>query len=136
MNPDKGGNTAFEVHEYAGLTAFALVLGFWIFSLIRQRGTPPSRVAALDVSPIAAPHFGPIFVRILQLSPPSNFLPTKASSPLASAIHGLGLLLMTAMAASGTVVSFCQYRAIQTQADWSAQRCWFTRTLPISSGPI
>lgn len=105
MNPDKGGNTAFEVHEYAGLTAFAFVLGFWNFSLIRKRGTPLT-----ELLPWTLPNRRRAVWTDLsaQLSALRRFkLPAhESTSPLASAIHGLGLLLMTAMAASGTLVYF------------------------------
>ena len=40
MDPDKGGNTAFSVHQYLGLAAFGLVLLFWVFAVVRKRGTP------------------------------------------------------------------------------------------------
>lgn len=105
MNPDKGGNTAFEVHEYAGLTAFAFVLGFWIFSLVRQRGTP-----IIELLPWASTkHRTALWndVRAHAASFRRFKLPAhQEASPLASAIHGLGLLLMTAMAASGTLYYF------------------------------
>lgn len=106
MNPDHGGNAAFEVHEYAGLAAFALVFGFWLFSIARKRGTPlaelfpwtsQKRLAALWQN--ICEHLGAFINYKLPLHDGS-------SSPFASAIHGLGLLLMTAMAASGTLYYF------------------------------
>ena len=105
MNPDKGGNTAFDVHEYAGLTAFAFVLGFWIFSLVRQRGTPVAELLPWTSSERRTALWSDVRAHVASLR---RFrLPAhQGSSPLASAIHGLGLLLMTAMAASGTLYYF------------------------------
>ncbi|MFD1342593.1 cytochrome b/b6 domain-containing protein [Litorisediminicola beolgyonensis] len=96
------GNLWFEVHEYAGLSAFALIVLFWIVLTARKRGTPAgllfpwfsgARLSALwsDIKR----HAGAL--RHLRL--PAH----EGESPLASAVHGLGILLITAMAASGTL---------------------------------
>ncbi|MDN5789151.1 MAG: cytochrome b/b6 domain-containing protein [Pseudorhodobacter sp.] len=105
MNPDGAGNTAFEVHEYAGLAAFGLVAAFWGNTMLRRRGTPLvellpwlSGTARAALWQDIGRHIAAIKARKLP--------PHAASAPLASAIHGLGLLLMTAMAASGTVYYF------------------------------
>ncbi|MDG1376219.1 MAG: cytochrome b/b6 domain-containing protein [Yoonia sp.] len=105
MSPDKGGNTAFEVHEYAGLAALAFVIGFWIFSLVRQRGTPVAELLPWASSARRAALWHDVhshYTAFRQFKLPSH----DGSSPLASSIHGLGLLLMTAMAASGTLYYF------------------------------
>ncbi|MFT6676024.1 MAG: cytochrome b561 [Sulfitobacter sp.] len=105
MNPDKGGNTTFEVHEYAGLTAFAVVLGFWVFSLVRKRGTPIAELlpwASSERRPAIWSDVRTHMTALRRFKLPAH----DGSSPLASAIHGLGLLLMTAMAASGTLYYF------------------------------
>ncbi len=105
MDPDGAGNFAFEVHEYSGLAALALTFAFWLLAVVRRRGTPLGllipwfsgrRIAALwdDIrSHISAAMKG-------------RFPRRTEDSPLASATHGLGLLLMTAMAASGTLYYF------------------------------
>lgn len=105
MNPDHGGNTAFSVHMYSGLAAFALVLGFWVATALRKRGT-----ALHDLFPWTNAHrraavWADIKTHIVALK--ARTLPTHDDhSALASAIHGLGLLLMTGMAASGTLYYF------------------------------
>ena len=99
------GNTFFTLHEYAGLAAFLFVLGFWAAATFRCRGTEwglllpwlsGKRLAALwadakahlrSLARFRIPHYEP-------------------RSPFASAVHGLGLLLMTAMASTGTVYYF------------------------------
>ncbi len=105
MNPDKGGNTAFEIHEYAGLAAFALVFGFWLFSIARKRGTPLAELLPWTSAHHRAALWADARAHLSALR--HRKLPVQdGSSPLASAVHGLGLLLMTAMAASGTLYYF------------------------------
>ncbi|MFZ5963043.1 cytochrome b/b6 domain-containing protein [Thalassococcus sp. BH17M4-6] len=99
------GNLWYEIHEYGGLAAFALIVLFWLVLTARKRGTPAgllfpwfsgARRAALwsDIKRHAAT------LRQLRLPPHDD------ASPLASAVHGLGILLITAMAGTGTVFYF------------------------------
>ncbi|MGB5868589.1 MAG: cytochrome b/b6 domain-containing protein [Albidovulum sp.] len=99
------GNTFFSLHEYAGLAAFLFVLGFWAAATFRRRGTEwglllpwfsGKRLVALWAD--AKAHLR----SLIRFRIPHY----KAQSPVASAVHGLGLLLMTAMAATGTVYYF------------------------------
>lgn len=99
------GNLWYEIHEFGGLTAFVLVLLFWIVLTARKRGTPAglmfpwfsaSRLTALwsDIKRHLA--------TLIRLRLP----PHDDASPLASAVHGLGILLITATAGSGTLFYF------------------------------
>lgn len=99
----RDGNIFFEVHEYSGLAALALALIFWVWLLVRHEGTDPGalfpwfaskrlRTVGEDFRQHVAA------VRALRLPPHQGY------SPLASAVHGLGLLLMSLMAVSGGVV--------------------------------
>ena len=102
MNPDDGGDNIFGVHAYVGLAAFALVLGFWVQSLIRQRGTPPGMLIPWFSGARLAAVWADFKAHLSELT--HLRLPAHDThSPFASAIHGLGLLLVTAMAASGTL---------------------------------
>ncbi|MEC9196718.1 MAG: cytochrome b/b6 domain-containing protein [Pseudomonadota bacterium] len=103
--PGKVANSAFEVHEYGGLAAFAFMLVFWLALTTRQFGTAPAtlfpwfsgdRLSALwaDTKSHAA--------SIMRLKVP----PYEPASALAGAIHGLGLIIATLMAASGTLYYF------------------------------
>ncbi|WP_238372331.1 cytochrome b/b6 domain-containing protein [Heliomarina baculiformis] len=96
------GNLWFGVHEICGLIAFALILLFWIVLTVRKHGTPagllfpwfsPVRLSALwsDVKR----HANALF----RLRLPAH----DDESPLANAVHGLGIVLITAMAVTGTV---------------------------------
>ncbi len=99
------GNSIFGIHQYVGMAAFVFVLGFWVVTLTRQHGVglgalfpwlSPSRLRAL-VDDLES------HLRDLK----DRRLPTyDRSSPLAAAAHGVGLLLITAMAGSGTLYYF------------------------------
>lgn len=103
--PGKVANGAFEVHEYGGLAAFAFMLLFWVALTTRQYGTAPGtlfpwfsgeRLSALwadTKSHVAS---------LVRLKVP----PYEPASPFAGAIHGLGLVIITLMAASGTLYYF------------------------------
>ena len=99
---ESAGDALFQLHRYAGLTAMALALGFWLVILGRRQGTSfgalfpwfsGTRRAAVfrDIG-----HYLKALTR-LHLPEPD------VDGPLSSAVHGLGLLLMTAMALSGTL---------------------------------
>lgn len=105
MNPDDGGDNIFGVHAYVGLTAFALVLAFWLQTAVRQRGTPWSMLIPWFSGARLAAVWADIKAHVTALR--HLRLPKHDThSPFASAIHGLGLLLITGMAASGTLYYF------------------------------
>lgn len=102
MDADEGGDAIFEVHEISGLTATAMVTVFWLTVLFRRRGTPLGQMV---------PWFSAARLRLLRAdvmahvrtAPKLRFPARDAASndAFASAVHGLGLLLITTMAASG-----------------------------------
>ena len=96
------GNLWFEFHEYVGLAAFALILLFWIVLTARRRGTP----AALLFPWFSGARLSALWSDIKRHAHALRHLrlpPHDDPSPLASAVHGLGILLITAMAGSGTL---------------------------------
>ncbi len=112
QRPDPGDDPAwnFMLHEYAGLLLLAVAGVFWLWTMIRRGETRFSRlvpwfsVARLrdvwtDVAAQAR--------RIASLRAPDD-----SDGALASAVHGLGLLVLTAMAATGTVFFFAQRTGI------------------------
>jgi cytochrome b561 len=95
------GNTLFELHQYSGLGALVLSLGFWLVLALRRRGTEVGQLwpwfsvtRRLALSADTRRHWDAIKSLRLPAYNPEAALP--------SAVHGLGLLLITAMATSGT----------------------------------
>lgn len=94
------GNVFYEVHQIIGLTTLGLVLAFWLWSAVRRRETPLMAlfpwVSRHRLSAVVADlkwHW----VMLLQRRLPDG----DAETPLASAVHGLGLLTALAMGATG-----------------------------------
>lgn len=99
------GNFAFELHETVGLASLALLFLFWCWTLFRNRET----------------EFGKLFpwlssVRLNGVMEDTESylkgiralrVPTSSSgSALASAIHGLGLIIASVMAVTGAIYYF------------------------------
>ena len=96
------GDMIFQVHRYSGFVALAFALLFWITLTVRRRGTSPaalfpwfSRPRMRELLADASRH--------LKSAIAWRFPSYEEDGPLASAVHGLGLLLMTAMAVSGGI---------------------------------
>ena len=83
------GNLLFEVHEYSGYAALGFAALFWLLLLLRFSA---NRRAALIEDTKAH----------LASARHLTFPDMDDHRPMASAIHGLGLLLMTLMATTGT----------------------------------
>ncbi len=103
--PGKVANSAFEVHQYAGLAAFAFVLLFWGAITVRRHGTEASVLfpwfSATQRSALwtdTREHVSSLWRFKLP--------PYHPKSPFSGAIHGLGLIIITLMATSGTLYYF------------------------------
>ncbi len=98
--PGVSPTTLFILHEYIGMGSLGLVLLFWLWTLIRHG---ESRIGRLFpwLSPRA---IGDVlrdtWVQIKSLRQRDPL--AESDGALASAIHGLGLLAMTGLAATGT----------------------------------
>ena len=99
------GDTIFELHRYSGFAALSFALLFWLVLASRQRGTDAAALfpwVSADRRRAVLADLSAHVRDMLKL----QFPPRQDAGPLASAVHGLGLLLMTAMAASGAVYAF------------------------------
>ncbi len=88
-------------HEYVGLAGLALMAAFWVWTLVRRGETRLVRLlpwfspsALRDVAADA----GAQFRRLARLRAPDD-----SDGALASAVHGLGLLVVSAMTLSGGI---------------------------------
>ncbi|EEW25073.1 conserved hypothetical protein [Rhodobacter ferrooxidans] len=98
----QAGDILFQVHRYSGLAATVMAFGLWVTILVRSRGTDLGalmpwfsgrRLMALGLD-IKVHAGAALKLRLPEHDPPAA---------LPSAIHGLGLVLISAMAASGAV---------------------------------
>ena len=110
-------NFAFTVHQYSGIAAFGFALTFWIIVVARRKGTD---IGALlpwfsGVRLNALKHDMVLHFQSLKQLKRPNY---KALSPLASAIHGLGLLLMTGMAGTGVLFVIAQWYGLGEETDF------------------
>jgi cytochrome b561 len=99
--PGDAPSTLYQLHEYVGMASLAVVCVFWLWTLIRHGETSltslfpwlsPRRIAAIIDDCLGQ-------INAIRRRDPSH----ESSGALASAVHGLGLLVVTAMAATGTV---------------------------------
>ncbi len=106
------GDWLFVTHEYAGLVSMGLALAFWLVLLVRRRGTKlgllfpwfsDRRLIALWDDIIDH------VVALMALRLPEH----EEESPLASAVHGLGIALMTLLAATGSLYFYGVYEGLK-----------------------
>ena len=110
-------NVFFEIHEYGGLVTLVLASGFWLVALRRRRGTPMA---------LLLPWFSDEGRKAVWLDLQRHWqslrertVPEAAHlSPLASAVHGLGLLLVSAMALTGALF-YLAILAGATKSTWA-----------------
>ena len=112
MEPPKHGHDApglpgtfFDLHEGVGLFTLGVVLAFWLWSVVRRGETTVgmmvpwfSRERRQALMTDLAHHWSAL--RRMRLP---DYRPR---SPLPAAVHGLGLLVITAMGATGAVIYF------------------------------
>lgn len=98
------GNSFFELHEWVGLFTLGLLVIFWIWTLVRRGETrfgmlfpwlSRTRRSAVWVE-----------VKAHLASLRQRRIPFAQESSLASAVHGLGLLIATAMVFTGATGYF------------------------------
>jgi cytochrome b561 len=94
------GNVFYEVHQIVGLTTLGLVLAFWLWSVVRRSETP-----LVALFPWLSRHRLSAILADLKIHWAllrQRRLPDgDVETPLASAVHGLGLLTALAMGATG-----------------------------------
>jgi cytochrome b561 len=103
--PEHGApaSVLFVMHEYVGLASFGVVLAFWVWTLIRRGET---RVDTLFPWLFPA-RMREIFTEITGAAGLTGMeLVERAGAILAGAVHGLGLLVVSGMAVTGTVYYF------------------------------
>lgn len=98
--PNRPGDSWFELHEKVGIAATVILVAFRLWSMVRSGET---RFVAFF------PWFSPSQLRRVLGDARRLFAPLhegRSERPFASAIHGLGLIVATVMAASGLLGYF------------------------------
>jgi cytochrome b561 len=102
--PGDAPSTLYMLHEYIGIASLAVVCLFWLWTLVRHGETSVAKLFPW-LSPRRIGAILDDVVDQIHAICRRNFS-RESSGALASAIHGLGLLVVTAMAATGTVYFF------------------------------
>ena len=102
--PGEAPSVIYSLHEYVGLGTFVIVFAFWCWTLIRQGETKFGRLfpwlSPRRVRDVLADTLG----QLHRLS--RGDFSDQSSGAMASSIHGLGLLVMTGMAVTGSAYFF------------------------------
>lgn len=96
--PRKGG-LGWQAHEVVGVASLILLCAFWLWTLLRRRETRLGQLFPWFSDAGRAALWRDCLDHVAALR--RLRLPHRHESPIASATHGLGLLLATAMALTG-----------------------------------
>ncbi|MCA8880556.1 MAG: cytochrome b/b6 domain-containing protein [Rhodobacteraceae bacterium] len=94
------GDLLFQIHRYSGLAALTFAFLFWAILAFRNRGTDAAALFPW-FSSVRRKAFVNDLTNHVRTGLTGRLPAYDETGPLASAVHGLGLLLMTAMAVSG-----------------------------------
>ena len=100
-HPEDGSEDVFfEVHEYSGLFSFAIISAFWVIILVRQRGTTLSELFPWFSVRRRKELIQAVEAR-LRNTDKTGRLSFYDGDPLAKAVHGLGIAIISVMAMTG-----------------------------------
>jgi cytochrome b561 len=103
--PEHGepASVLYVMHEYTGLGSFGVVLAFWVWALLRRGETRLDKLFPW----LFPARMREIFSEIRSSKGLSGAAIFQRLSPiLAGAVHGLGLLVVSSMAITGTIYYF------------------------------
>lgn len=103
--PEKPGNFLYDVHQYLGLTLLSLLILHWLWSFVRSGVVPLAQVFPWFSRDRRSALWADIRLyarHMLKLKLPDASVP----SPLAGAIQGVGLVVASIMALTGTLIYF------------------------------
>lgn len=111
--PHRGrpGDAIFTVHEVSGLSALVCAFAFWCIVALRRRGTSVALLfpwlSARRIADVWRDGWAQV-AAVLRARLPRY----EEEAPLASAVHGLGLLLISTMAVTGAIWFFANLAAL------------------------
>lgn len=99
--PGDAPSTLYSLHEYIGIASLGIVFAFWLWTLVRHGETKLAKLvpwlSGRGIMAVIRDCVGQ-----LKAIRHGN-VPEESDGALASAVHGLGLLVVSAMAVTGTV---------------------------------
>lgn len=101
---NRPGNSFFELHEWVGLFTLGLLVIFWIWTLVRRGETRFGRLFPWLSGMRRAAVWADVKMHFASIR--ERRVPLMQESALASAVHGLGLLIATAMVSTGATGYF------------------------------
>jgi cytochrome b561 len=96
----QAGSAFYEIHRIVGLGTLGIVVAFWLWTVLRRTETPFSALFPWLSSQRRTAVIADLKTHIAQLRR-RQLPPADVETPLASAVHGLGLLTALAMAGTG-----------------------------------
>jgi cytochrome b561 len=108
-------NVFFELHRASGFAAAGVAILFWAVVLFRTIGTDAGLLVPWFSAQRRA-EFVEDALRHLRAMRHGHFARYREASPFAAALQGLGLLLISAMAATGITFSFASQEALRAAA--------------------
>lgn len=103
--PDKAGNFLYEVHEKLGVALLIVLVIHWLWSFVRGGPVPLGELFPWFSSANRSVLWQDI-KRYMRAILTFRLPPANEPSPLAGAIQGLGLLIATGLAGTGTLIFF------------------------------
>lgn len=101
---NRPGDSYFELHGWVGVLTLGLVVTFWIWTLVRRGETQLGLLFPWFSAARRSAFWADLKAHLASLA--RGRIPLTEESPLASAVHGLGFLIATAMALTGAVGYF------------------------------
>lgn len=102
--PGESPGIVWILHEWVGMAGFGVLIAFWVWSLVRRGETALRRLFPwFSVTGMAAV-LADLIAQLRRAL--RGQLPEDDAGALVTAIHGAGLLVVTAMAATGTLYFF------------------------------
>lgn len=116
-------NIFFEIHEYSGTVTYVFILAFFITTLLRRRGTAPALLFPWFSKAGRGILIKDIY-RHINAVRELKFPDYNPNAAFPSAVHGLGILLIMAMATTGVIFLLALYLGAE-------KTLWATATIQI-----
>lgn len=101
---NRSGDSYFELHEWGGVLTLGLLVIFWVWTLVRRGETRFAMLFPWFSGARRSAFWADLKAHLASFA--RGRVPLNEQSSLATAVHGLGLLIATAMALTGAVGYF------------------------------